>query len=281
MKKLLFSVSAALALGTISVPAVAQDADADGDLGALAMGFAAELGVEPLTPEQEARLPLARRILDQVIPDGVMGETMDGLLGGSLGELSLDSAIDPNAALDEALGYNFALDIGTQEAEEAMAIIDPSWRERAEAQQALTVEALTTMMDAMEPTLREAMAELYAVHFTEDQLNDIAAFYATPTGAVFARASITMSSDPRLYASIMGSEEFWQSIAGFATVEEADLPESGLRAFSDLSLAERQRLARLTGQTLEDLEYAMTWQASDAVEAETKVGPYRPGKSAR
>jgi hypothetical protein len=51
------------------------------------------------------------------------------------------------------------------------------------------------------PELIEAMTRAYARRFTLVQLNDIAAFYATPSGRAFAEQAATIMADPDVLAA--------------------------------------------------------------------------------
>ena len=66
----------------------------------------------------------------------------------------------------------------------------------------MPAEIEVNMLAALEPTMRTAMAELYAVHFTDAELADIAAFFATTSGATYARQSYALASDPRLLSAV-------------------------------------------------------------------------------
>ncbi|VVT04430.1 DUF2059 domain-containing protein [Erythrobacter sp. EC-HK427] len=292
MKKLMLAAAAFAGLAT-TAPAAAQEEAFDEEAFVQMQAMLGEsFALEPLTPEQEARLPLAREIMNTAMPEGALRSAMEGMLGGVFGSLAQEAAIDPNSTLTASLNYYFFFELEPRKAEAALAIIDPDWRAREEAEQAAQMEMAASMMETMEPLVRDAIAELYAIYFTDAQLADIAEFYATPTGQVFASQSFAMSSDPRLFARLLGSREYWQAMGGL--VEEAAPigTPPGRRAFADLSPEERRRLASLTGQSLEDLEYAMnfdpsTWEDA-AVGAEAAVEgaledewPTRPKRAAK
>ena len=111
------------------------------------------------------------------------------------------------------------------------------------------------MMNVMEPPMRKAMAELYAIRFSGAELAAIDAFFATEAGTKYARESLSMASDPRLMSASM--EMLPALFASLADMEGrikermANLPEP--RRFADLSPEERERVAKLTGLSVEDL----------------------------
>lgn len=252
MKKLLLAAGASLTLVLTASPVAAQDASDD----AMESIFD-DLEVTPLTPEQEARMPLAREVAALVAPEGALASTIGGFFSeefiGAF-ETEQDAA---NNALTEVFGFYFEFDLEQAAAEEALAIIEPNWQERRAAELAETEQMMSLITSAVEPSMREAMAELYAIYFTETQLREIAAFYGTPTGQVFARANYEMSGDPQFYARMFGNDALSEAFDVLGELEEFEAAPFETRAFADLTSQERQRLAELTGQSPDDLEAAM------------------------
>ena len=115
------------------------------------------------------------------------------------------------------------------------------------------------MMQVMEPPMRKAMSEAYAVYFNEQELNDIDAFFSTESGLAFARKSFTMASDPRIIgASMEAMPAMMESLGSLETKMEeatADLPAK--RSFAELSAEERARIAEITGASVEDIQQTM------------------------
>lgn len=226
---------------------------------------------EPLTPEQEARLPLATEVVERVIPPGSMGEMMGSMFDGMFGELMKLPSKPGASAVAEQMGLGVAeISLEGDEAEEAMAILDPAWQARKEREAAVMPEVLKGMMTAMEPTMRKAMSEIYAVHFDSGELTDINAFFQTESGANFARKSFTIASDPRIMQAsmeslplIMGSIGEMEDKVKAAT---AGLPAA--RRFGDLSAAERARLAELTGVDEASIGQAMANKTAADMAAE-------------
>ena len=261
-RKAVLTLGACAAL--ITQPAIAQEeSEDDAALAAMMAMFQAE----PLTAEQEARLPLATEVVGRMIPDGAMGEMMGSMFDGMLGPI-MDMTVEPNAAaVAEQIGLSeYDLTLADENVSEALAILDPVWVERKQIERDMMPQLMKEMMDAMEPTMRKAMSEVYAVHFTTGELAEINTFFKTETGANFARKSFTISSDPRLLGSMM---ESMPAIMGtFATMEQkveaatAELPEA--RGYDDLTPSQRERLAQLVGMDVEGLEVAMA--ASEAAE---------------
>ncbi len=274
MKRYLLSFAAPLALGLVPTGALAQQAD-EAATGTAQMdqamsAFAEAFIVEPLTAEQEARLPLARSVVERIMPPGTLGEMMGSMFEGVLGPLGAMSQPGPAAIVAQQLGLAESdLTMDDQQAARAAAMFDPAWEERGRRQAEALPAVMGAVMATMEPAMRSAMSELYAVHFSDGELADIAAFFATPSGGAYARKSYSLASDPRLLAAVftempalMGSMMTMQQQLDEAT---ADLPSP--RTYADLSATERKRLADMVGLNVDDLEYSTQWGAGAAAEA--------------
>jgi len=122
------------------------------------------------------------------------------------------------------------------------------------------------MMTVMEPTMRKAMSELYAINFSQKELDDIEAFFQTDSGTAYARKSFTMSSDPRILAASM--ESLPQMMGAIGEMEKkiaaagADLPAK--RSFADLSQADKAKIATLTGYSVEQIEGLLAESESES-----------------
>ena len=241
--------------------------------------FAEMFEVEPLTAQQQARLPLARELMQTMMPDGAMAEMFDGIMDSFGGALLDDMMPDVDTAFMEVTSYTPEdLDMTEAQAEQVLAIVDPAWRARYEATSELTRTMAADMMTSMEPVIREAMSEVYAVYFTEAQLRDIQAFYNTETGSYFARQSIKMSSDPRIMAAMFNEPElvFGPMMQSMQQMEETVAAFPIARTYAELSDDERARIAELTGLSDEDLQYTLVdWdvvseEAEPMVEANDK-----------
>ena len=226
-------------------------------LAAMSDMFAGLFTKEPLTPEQEARVPAAEQLVAKIIPAGTMAEMMDKLLGGVLGPMM---AAAPDAAvttLAKQIGTEtYALDLNEEHAGELASLFDPAWAERQQREAAMFPELMKEVMVLMEPGMRTAMSELYAIRFSSGELAEIDAFFSTGTGGKYARESFLMASDPRIMASSMEAMPALMGMVG--DIEKrmaesvADLP--AVRSFADLSPAERSKVAEMTGLAVEEIE---------------------------
>lgn len=261
MKHWIIALAAPLVLA--GQPVAAQDEAVDDELAKEMAAFAQAYKVEPLTAEQEARLPLARSVIDQVIPAGSMN---------ALTSKMLDGLFFPIASMADATGPDLAAFIGYDKSEltltdgevaEIAAIVDPAWQERQRVDLTVTQDLVRKFMVKIEPAMREGMSEAYAANFTTDQLNDLKAFFDTPTGTIFARKSLDLASDMRMVRASI--ERMPEMVQEFSKMDEkmdeaiaaatASLPER--RTFETLSPAQKKQLMKITGLSEEDLEIGM------------------------
>lgn len=279
MKSLRLMLAAGSALSLLAAPATlaAQDetvpmieaepatddggqlSDDEQAMAALAGMMGGMMKAEPLTAEQQARLPAAEKLIDRIMPKGAMAELTSGMFDGlgGLGGLG-DMPSGPKPALARALSLSpFDVEpLSDEQAAEALALLDPAWQEREAATKAMIPELLGEVMDVMEPPMRRAMAELYAIRFSETELAAIDTFFTTEAGSKYARESLSMASDPRLMAASMEAMPALFSMIGQMesriTERTANLPAA--RSFSDLSKADKAKVAKLTGMSVEEIE---------------------------
>ncbi len=264
MTRWLLALGAPLAFAAQSLAAQDNSAKEADMMAAMAEVFAAP----PLTAEQQARLPLATSVVDKLMPQGTMGEVMGSMFEGMLGPMmKLAEKAPPNLA--EHIGYDASeLDLTDEQVIEIAAIVDPAWRERREREGALMQEVMVDLMTAMEPAIRKGMSEAYAATFSVAELNDISAFFSTPSGATFARKSYQLANDPRIMVAAMGSlpvmlEQFAAMEAKMAAVT-AQL--GAKRTYATLTAAQRERIMGLAGLSAEELELGMQVAAEAAAE---------------
>ncbi|MHA6332514.1 DUF2059 domain-containing protein [Qipengyuania sp. CAU 1752] len=287
MRKLLFGTLPAMALATAAPLSAQQSApqiettqadesesSEEAEMAEAMAMLGAMFAVEPLTPEQEARLPLATTIIAKIMPEGAMAEMMDGMFNGMLGGLmQMGDEAPATSVLANSLGISAdEMDLSEDQAAELVTLLDPAWRERREIEKAMLPEMMKTLMSAIEPAMRRAMSELYAINFTQPELVGIDAFFSTETGAKYARKSFTMASDPRVMSASM--EAFPAMMGTFEDMEQrqkeatAHLPQ--VRSYFELEPAEKARIAAATGYTAQDLE-AMSSVQTAAPELEDEV----------
>lgn len=239
----------------------AAEGEGEGDPMAQAMGMmSAMFPVEPLTAEQEARLPQASRIITRMIPEGTLGEMMGGMFDKLMGPMIAMGASPASATVQKGIGVSpAAAGLTEEQTAEIAALLDPVYEERHAREMAVMPTVMREMMTVMEPTIRKAMAELYAINFSQNELDDIETFFQTDSGTAFARKSFTMSTDPRILAASM--ESLPQIMGAIGDMEKkivaasADLAPK--RSFADLPRADKAKIAKLTGYTVEEIEQSL------------------------
>lgn len=273
IRRRIFAATTALAaLALVAPPLAAQDAapeagqsEADEMQKAMAM-LSGMFPAEPLTPEQEARLPQAQRIIAALIPEGTLAEMMGGMFDKMMGPMMNMAGPSSIGTATQATGLStFELELTTEQSDELAQLFDPAWAERQKREMALMPTLMADMMNLMEPGMRKAMAELYAINFNQTELDGIEAFFKTETGATYARKSFTMASDPRILSASM--EAMPQIMGSLASIEQkaaeasADLPAK--RSFADLSAKEKARVAELTGRSVADIEARLAGEGAE------------------
>jgi hypothetical protein len=247
-----------LAAQDMAEDSAAAQEEAAGDPMAEAMGMlGAMFPAEPLTAEQQARLPQAARIIDRMIPEGTLGEMMGGMFDRLIGPMTAAIDAPANATVQKGIGVSpVAIGLSDEQAAEIAALLDPAYAERHQREMAVMPALMRDMMTVMEPSMRKAMSQLYAINFSQTELDDIEAFFRTDSGTAYARKSFTMSSDPRIISASM--EALPQMMGAIGEMEKtiaaasADLPPK--RSFAELPRADQAKIAKLTGYTIDEIE---------------------------
>lgn len=253
MKKIVNAMAAAALV--CAVPAAAQEdpehsesAMSPGDLDELAGMMAGLFQTEPLTEEQNARLPAAQAVVGEMMPDGFYGEMMAGMMDKMLRPM-LTMFSQPEFVLGARLTVDAEAIEALEEAEQAelTAMLDPAYQARGDAMVAVLTSRMGGMFTAMEGPMREGLSKAYAVRFDDAQLADIADFFATPTGGEYARESMALFADPQVMQASM--QALPAMMSGFGDIESAmreameALPAE--RGYDDLTEAQRERMAEL------------------------------------
>ena len=253
MKKIVNAMAAAALV--CAAPAAAQEdtehsqsALSPGELDEFAGMMAGLFKTEPLTEEQNARLPAAQAVVGEMMPDGFYGEMMAGMMDKMLRPM-LTMFSQPEFVLGARLTVDAEAIEALEEAEQAelTAMLDPAYQARGDAMVAVLTSRMGGMFTAMEGPMREGLSKAYAVRFDDAQLADIAAFFATPTGGEYARESMALFADPQVMQASM--QALPAMMSGFGDIESAmreamaALPAE--RGYGDLTEAQRERMAEL------------------------------------
>jgi len=268
IKRAIFASTASLAL-LAAAPLAAQDDSAPAEADELANMFRNMFGeAEPLTTEQEARMPAAETVVGKIFPAGtyakMMNDTMKPMMDGMMGSF-MDLPMNEIAKLTGLYGEDMP-ELGEGSVNEVMAILDPAFQDRTKLISDVTIQLVTDIITQIEPAYRDGLARAYAVRFTEAELTDLNGYFSTPIGAKYAGESILIYTDPQVMSAMnemmpamMG---MMPEMMGQIAVASEQFPPA--RTFSELDEAEKAKLAELLGTTEEELV-----ASEPAMEAET------------
>ncbi len=206
-----------------------------------------------VVPVDPAALASARQVAIKIWPTGSMERMMDAM-SGQFAKTMTDSMLNlPLRDLVASAGLS-ATDVqqlGHGTVREIMAVIDPSFQQRLDITNRIMFLELGRVMSGIEPDMREALSRAYAKRFSVAQLGEISRFFNTPTGSAYAATSMQIAADPDYLA---GMQSIMPKIAGImpaimvkVKVETDKLPKP--RTYKELTPAERERIARLVGQS--------------------------------
>jgi hypothetical protein len=209
---------------------------------------AQESGQETADP---ARFAAAQQLVLKIVPDGAFAKIMNGLSEqmGSMIVTQLDAM--PIGKIAEAMGLSAAdaAKLDKVKISEINTIVDPYYKERTERTMKAMFASMGGVMGKLEPTMREALAHAYARRFTRAQLDEINAFAATPTGALFARSNMELASDPE-YLKVnqkLMPELLKEMPAIIASAQKATADLPPVRSYKDLTAADKKKLQALIG----------------------------------
>ena len=193
MRVSLVMVGAALLVMT--PPSLAQEA-------AQAAPVADEAGATQPAPDPE-RLAVASRLIDRIWPLGTYRRIMESTMGSAdrMAEATIDT-LDLMTATDDKESRRARHEARTGRPlpraadEQAVAA-------NIEASMAALNASMLSTFERIEPSVREALSRVYARRYSLDELNELDAFFATPTGSRYAGDSLTLMNDPEIVA-VMG-----------------------------------------------------------------------------
>jgi hypothetical protein len=159
-------------------------------------------------PVDPVRSKLAEQTVAKLIPPGtyqkIMKDVMDKMAGGMVDQMmALDAATMAGMAGVEA-GSEAAEAAKGKTMAEIMAEMDPNFKERMEITTKVMFSEMGDLMSAIEPTVREALAKIYARKYSAQELADMNSFFATPSGAAFAGNFWATFTDKEMIDASMG-----------------------------------------------------------------------------
>lgn len=193
----------------------------------------------------------ALEVVGKVFPAGSYRKLMTGTLQQVMSGLSDQIGAMPIREFAKVAGVDQAtlarLDKATLG--EIMVILDPAYRDRMRLMIDGMLAELTNIMEAQEPAIRQGLAEAYTTRFTPIQLHQIAVFFATPTGNIYASEQMFLMTDPAVMTKIQAMMPMMMSAMPGILVKAAKTTE-GLpqpKTYDQLTAAERNQLAKLLG----------------------------------
>lgn len=255
IRRHIFAAAAGLSALTLAPQPLAAQEVGDARLGDVMELMAGMFQAEPLTTEQEARLPAAGALVAVMMPEGfyadMMGDMMDGMIGpivsmfnGEAGAKKvLQSRLDLQPDQLEALS--------DEERIELAALLDPAFEKRGAVVGDMMRGVMADAAAVMEPLYREGLTKAYAARFDAAQLTDIQAFFSTPTGKVYAAESMKLLADPQVMSASMQAMPAMMGgmgdIVAKLEMRMAELPVE--RSWADLTKVEQARMAAVLGVT--------------------------------
>lgn len=229
---------------------------------------------EPLTEDQEARLPLAKKMSAAVMPEGTMGEMMQQTIEPVMSAMMMMATGETRTELAKLTGIaeEELAELSDEDAQAALDVLDPLQKERTNEIGNIVLNMISNMFDAMEPAYSEAIARVFAIRFDEAEMEQLLVFFDTPLGGKFALESFRLQYDPQMLGVMeamgpaMGEiiPEMMEEMAAF----EADYPKG--RRFPELSEAEKEQVSGLLDKGVSELEALAPEPASDEEEADAE-----------
>lgn len=274
MKRL--TLAAACALSIIAAPASAQTVESetltDEQYEALGNLFGDMFGdAEPLSQEEQERVPSAMMVVSKLMPEGTMARMMEESMQPMMESMIGGMGAGPALSVSQLTGLGpFELsEIDPSKLDEAAKLLDPAAEDRNKAMGSAMFGIVAEVMADVEPAYRAGLARAYAVRFTKAELDDLSAYFDTPVGKKYAAESYLIFADPQVMASMNEMmPAVMQRMPEMMTVTqqlETEFPKG--RTFSDLSAEEQTRLSELLGVSKEDLKASEPATSQDATEA--------------
>lgn len=236
-----------------------------------------------LPPIEPARLMRAETTTAALIPPGSLEKMVDRLYGPMIDMAMAELETPSDTILSMKTGVEseqIAALEGSARAE-IVQLLDPRRKEREEKILAVLRPILSEALSDMEAPMRAGLARAYAREYSAAQLDEINAFFATPTGRSFAGETMVLQSDPELIlAMVRGLPPMVNKFMDKAPTLEAKFKDIPLpRTLADLDKAEMKRLAKLLNVDVADLEAhrdAKGLDGDDVEAAEDMLESYAP-----
>jgi len=172
--------------------------------------FNAILGLfDKLFPAQSdpdpARLALARTSVGAMWPDGAYGKMMTGFVGGMFDRAMQLKASDVEGIAGKPAKAKATADSADVSLHEQALAKDPYFDKRVAAIRDALSEEAGKISAIIDPRMRDGLARSMAHRFDTQQLSDINAFFATPSGRALASQYMQLWLDPGTIRSLFGT----------------------------------------------------------------------------
>ncbi len=211
-----------------------------------------------LPPPDPARLKLAETTASRLLPDGAYAKIMNDMLGSFVLPVldAMPGLSDVQIASKTGASSEAVAALSAENKEAVTLIIDPNFKQRGEQLMSVVKPIITDVMADLEPAMRTGLSRAYARKFSVAELDGINGFFATPTGANFARESFALQADPEVLQAVFKAipamlGKFMGSETKYKAQFDA-LPKE--RKLSEMSDAELQKLSTLLGVTVKSLK---------------------------
>ncbi|MGF7155954.1 DUF2059 domain-containing protein [Novosphingobium gossypii] len=220
--------------------------------------------VAPLDP---ARVAAAKQTVDFVFPLGTYARMMNGTM-----DKMMDSIMDSmmQMPLKDLVGVSgIETDkLGSATTAQIMEIYDPAYKQRMQITTRTMMTDMMALMTQFEPDIRDGLTSAYAGRYDAKQLQEMNAFFATPTGKAYAADAYIIMMSPEVMAKMQQAmPRLMQAMP--AIVEKVKAASGSLpapRTYADLSNAEKDKLAGLVGVSRKDLDKAEAEKTEKAEE---------------
>jgi hypothetical protein len=150
--------------------------------------------------QSAAQQSLARAVVEQVWPlgtyrrmmTGSLSKMVDGMMDSMIDMPAADiaRAVDPSGKAAEAAGSDSIGQIAAK--------ADPHFRERTKITMNVMMAEMTPILERLEPRVRQSLVTIYARSFSVQELTDMQAFFATPSGKAYAEKSMLLMVEPEI-----------------------------------------------------------------------------------
>ena len=180
-----------LAAAIVGVPAAAQQSPAPPAAAAL-------------PAPDPARLALATQTVERIWPLGTYARMMNGTMDTMMNQMTASMFdMKPGDLVPGEQGREADKALGGKTMRQVMFEADPQFEERMRITNRVMMGEMAKLMTELEPQVRVGLARAYARKFDERQLADMNRFFATPSGAAYARESMMLFVDPE-FIKMMG-----------------------------------------------------------------------------